>query len=78
MIIIDKIESGIAVCEHTLNGALLPISLSEIEGTPKEGDLLVLRNGKYLVDVLATARRREEMQQKLRSLFRPASSGEEE
>lgn len=65
---IDRIENGIAVCEDD-NRNRVEIPLEKIEGTPKEGDLLVPENGGYVVDVEETAHRRETVLRLQRKLF---------
>ena len=58
MIIIDRIENGIALCE--IDGEMQDIPLSRISGNAREGDVLIENgDGSFLtIDVSATAQRR--------------------
>jgi len=58
MIIIDRIENGIAACE--VDGVIKEIPLSGISGSAREGDVLTdSGDGSFLiVDVDATKQRR--------------------
>ena len=58
MMIIDRIENGIAVCE--IDGVMTDIPLSRIAGPVREGDVLISSaDGAYLTaDISATAQRR--------------------
>ena len=58
MIIVDRIENGIAVCE--IDGVMTDIPLSRISGAVREGDVLRDNSdGSYLTaDIPATEQRR--------------------
>jgi len=58
MIIIDRIENGIAICE--VDGEMRDIPLSGINGKAREGDVLLDKgDGSLLtIDASATQRRR--------------------
>lgn len=62
MIIVDRIENGIAVCE--CDGSIVVIALSEITGKVREGDILCAKeNGVgYAIDSVATSTRRNVIQ----------------
>ena len=58
MLIIDRIEEGLAVCE-TENGSMVELSL--FPDGAKEGDVLVQnKTGEYVIDTEKTAYRRAE------------------
>jgi len=60
MIIVDRIEEGLAVCE--IDGATVDIPLSEISGKPREGDVLIATaDGAYTVDTDEAERRRSDI-----------------
>ena len=68
MIIIDRIENGIAVCE--VDGVMADIPLSRIIGAPQEGDVLT-RSGDgddLATDIEATAQRRAAIAEQLERL----------
>lgn len=65
-IIVDRIENAFAVCE-TESGSV-DIPLSEINGSPETGDILVRCGERYDIDENATRERRRkiiELQDKL-------------
>jgi hypothetical protein len=57
--IVDRIESGYAVCELE-SGRFSDLPLNEIPKV-KAGDVLVERNGKIIVDETATEERRRKI-----------------
>lgn len=57
---IDRIEGTIAVCEDD-NRKKREICLTEIDGSPKEGDVILYENGKYRISEKETKRRREQI-----------------
>ena len=61
MIIVDRIESDVAVCE--INGKTMKnISLSKISKNVNEGDVLIDKNGDgsfYTIDVAKTKQQKE-------------------
>ena len=74
MIIIDRIEEGIAVCEDGEERFALPVSeLPEA----KEGDVLVRGENGWQVDEAETERRREQMIARMRARRRrPPKDGD--
>ena len=68
-LIIDRIEANsIAVCEA--DGAVMKnIPLDQIEGSPREGDLLFPSGGKYIIDEKATKTRKIEMSNLVKGLW---------
>lgn len=65
---IDRIEEGIAVCEAE-DRSLYRIPLTEIAGSPREGDVICLHDGVWQVSPEETARRREAVLRLQRQLF---------
>ncbi len=57
---IDRIEGMIAVCEDD-NRKKREIRLAEIDGSPKEGDIILYEDGRYRVSEEETNRRREQI-----------------
>ncbi|MCL1848403.1 MAG: DUF3006 domain-containing protein [Clostridiales bacterium] len=70
MIIVDRIENGIAVCE--IDGVMRDIPLSGIRGDVREGDVLVESGkGSYLVaDKAATEQRKAAITERFERLKR--------
>ena len=69
MIVIDRIEENIAVCETDEGQLRLDIS-----GLPdvREGDVLTEKDGSWQVDADETARRREQIRRRMsRRIRRP-------
>ena len=67
-IVVDRFEGGIAICECMSNGKRVDIAKSALPDCVREGDLLRLVNGTYVVDEVATSERNSAMQERLRGL----------
>ncbi len=67
MLIIDRFEGDFAVCE--LDGGHKNIPLQKIDGTPREGDVLIENGERYEISKEETARRRRKMIERQRNLF---------
>lgn len=59
MLIIDRIENGIAVIET--DSGRIEVSRSELAADVKEGDAVLFENGIYRRDASATEKRRQEI-----------------
>lgn len=57
MIIIDRFEGSFAVCFDS--GRQLDIPISDIEGSPTEGDVIISCGGVYRTDKAAAEQRRK-------------------
>lgn len=60
MLIIDRIEDGIAVIEDEDSRIEVPVSM--LDSSVKEGDAVNLEDGVYVPDKSATEKRRREIQ----------------
>lgn len=60
MLIIDRIEDGIAVIEDENSRIEVPVSM--LDDSVKEGDAVISENGVYVPDKSATEKRRREIQ----------------
>lgn len=69
MIIVDRIEGTFAVCEMD-DKSMQNIALSELPAGIKEGDVLAVDNGTYLIDTKQTKERTERIAQKMNRLFK--------
>lgn len=69
MIIVDRIEGAFAVCEMD-DKSMQNIALSELPVGVKEGDVLAVENGAYVIDVKQTKERSEHIAQKMNRLFK--------
>ena len=67
MIIVDRIENGIAICE--IENEFTEISLLDISGNVREGAVLIKTNGNYVVDEDSTSQRKKDIFEKQRRLF---------
>ena len=65
--IIDRFEGALAVIET--DGGMIEINASELPENAREGDVLVLENGRYTVDHEATEQRRKNASDRLRRLL---------
>ncbi|MDE6747260.1 MAG: DUF3006 domain-containing protein [Oscillospiraceae bacterium] len=59
MLLVDRIEDGIAVIET--DDGRIEISRSELAPDVREGDAVMLENGVYRKDIDATEKRRQEI-----------------
>ena len=66
--IIDSIEGAVAVVE-TAKGEYHDIPLRDIDGDAHDGDVLVERGGRYVVDEDSAAARRRRLDDRRRRLF---------
>lgn len=69
MIIVDRIEGALAVCEMD-DKSMQNIALSELPVGVKEGDVLAVENGTYVIDAKQTKERSERIAQKMNRLFK--------
>lgn len=59
MLIIDRLEEGIAVCEPE-NGPMVELPLAKLPQGVREGDVLIPNGEGYRIDLEETRRRRAE------------------
>ena len=50
ILIVDRIEGDIAVCENRSNGVMINIQLSKLPPETKEGTVIKYFDGKYSLD----------------------------
>jgi len=68
MLIVDRIESNIAVCEDE-NKNMININLEEFAESPKDGDVIELIDGKYIINNEETEKRKNSIEQDFYNLF---------
>jgi len=68
MLSVDRIVSNIAICydEHERK---IELPLSELPEQIREGDMLILCNGRYQIDKTATEQRRAQLNRLQRQVF---------
>ncbi|GKU32617.1 DUF3006 domain-containing protein [Clostridium folliculivorans] len=66
-IIIDRIEDNIAVCE--VNEESFKINVNNIEGVPKEGDVLVKKDSIYYIDRDLTNKRKSIVEDLMKGMW---------
>lgn len=67
-LIVDRLENNYAVCE-TKENKVIHIPMKEIPNNTKEGDVLMLMEGKYVIDTIDTNTRKERIRDKINRLF---------
>lgn len=67
---IDRFEDNFAVCENRQTGELINIPISELPENAKEGSILILKNGKYLLDIESTKKEQKEVKNLVDNLFK--------
>lgn len=65
--IVDRFEGEYAVIE-TEDG-MIDVHISQLDGDIREGDCVVLKDGRYVADAAETSERRAKMAQRLRNLM---------
>lgn len=67
---IDRFEDNFAVCENRQTGELINIPISELPENTKEGSILALENGKYILDIESTKKEQKEIKNLVDNLFK--------
>jgi len=67
-IIIDRFEADVAVCEKE-DKSFIDIPLGELPEEVKEGDILVEKDGKFLVDRQATEERKRNIDELMKDMW---------
>ena len=65
---VDRIEGKLAICEDDCRKRM-EVNLSEIAGSPKEGDIIVQQNGIWMIDQEETQNRRARILELQKKLF---------
>lgn len=68
ILIVDRIEKKYVVCEDK-NGNMINIDYTEFKELPKEGDVLVLVNGTFIVDEELTKNRSEKVEDVMKGMW---------
>lgn len=66
--IIDHFEEHFAVCENE-SGELIDIEIEKIPKKAQEGDVLILKNGKFVLDKKQTEKLRKEIEHLMDELW---------
>lgn len=69
ILIVDRIEKEYVICETT-NRSMININFSQLKETPKEGDVLVLVDGKFIVDKELTKNRLKEVEDFMKGMWK--------
>lgn len=64
VLVVDRIEGNIAVCENRENGKMQDVSLSDLPKDIKEGSILKWKEGKYEIDTSKEIEKRIEQKMK--------------
>jgi len=72
--IVDRIESGIAICNCMSTGETMEIKASELPPKTKEGDILAKDGGKYVYDEELSQKRLARLRERVDRLFERQSS----
>ena len=67
MIIVDRIEGKVAVCE--IDGRLINIPIKLIRGKLRDGVILAEKDGAYVVDEETTKKTSQEIKDSISGLF---------
>ena len=67
---IDRFEGNMAVCEDISNGKMININKDKLPSNCGEGDIIVLKNGKYEKDTESTKKEKDEISAMVNNLFK--------
>lgn len=66
--IIDRIEDNIAICENLETKELIEININELPKNIKDGNIIILENNIYKLDVTEEQLRRRRLREKFNKL----------
>lgn len=69
ILVVDRFEGNIAVCENRETGEMININKSELPEEVQEGDVLKIVNNKYEIDAEKQQEIEERIQNKVKDLF---------
>lgn len=69
ILVIDKIENNIAVCEVRSNKKMIEIDISKLPTEIKEGSVLKYKNGEYYIDLEEQQKIKERIKQKMKNIW---------
>lgn len=67
---IDRFEGDFAICENKSTGEMVNIKKSLLPESSKEGDILKIENGVYILDKVATQNNQNEIKNMVNNLFK--------
>lgn len=67
---IDRFEGDFAICENKQTGQMQSISKSDLPLNICEGDIIKFESGKYVLDVEATNKEKQEIKNLVDNLFK--------
>lgn len=67
---IDRFEENFAVCENKQTGEMINIPKSDLPSNISEGDIIKFENGKYILDIEATNKEKQEIKNLVDNLFK--------
>ena len=67
---IDRFEGNFAICENKQTGQMQSIPKSELPSDISEGDIIKFENGKYILDIEATNKEKQEIKNLVDNLFK--------
>jgi hypothetical protein len=67
---IDRVDSGIAVCENLETGKSIEIAMTSLPKGAKEGDVIRKDGDGYIIDSALTEQRKTELSDRLDRLFK--------
>ncbi|WP_040210196.1 DUF3006 domain-containing protein [Clostridium polynesiense] len=68
-LIVDRIEEKLVVVCEDSRGNIVNIDRMQVDGEVKEGDILILKDGKYKVDKESTLKRKNEMENLMKGMW---------
>ena len=69
ILVVDRIENNIAVCENRKSKKMIEIELSKLPQNVKEGTVLKYKRGKFSIDSEKQKEIEERIQEKMNSIW---------
>lgn len=69
ILVVDRIENNIAVCENRGNGKMVEVDISKLPEDIKEGTVLRYKNGVYNIDLEEQKKIEERIREKMRKIW---------
>lgn len=69
ILVVDRIENNIAVCENRKNKKMINVELSRLPEGTKEGTVIKYRMGRYTIDSETQSEIEERIQEKMNDIW---------
>ncbi|MCI8700184.1 MAG: DUF3006 domain-containing protein [Clostridia bacterium] len=67
--IIDRIENDIAICQNPESKEVIEVDIEELSQEAKEGSVIILEDGKYIIDKKEEMKIRKRIEDKMNKIW---------